>query len=254
MANGRAQPPSRSDVERIVRQVLRELEQAQRRGGQTNGAPRRNDEKAAGGGELVLAARVVSLAVIEDRLDGVERVVVPRGAVFTPAARDELRLRRVAIASDAFGAPPAARRRVVIGVTDMKYDATALANLLAGEGVEVEIVPPDSAGLSPGLRPGLGGMVAAVEQMCDVVVERERAGLLCTPHVAAAVCLANRRPRVRAAAAYSLATIDEAMAGVGANLLVVDPRAASVFELKQMARRLASSHAVCPCELAERLN
>ena len=104
--------------------------------------------------------------MIEDRLDGVERVVVPRARCSRRRPATSCGVAGWRLPPTRLVRTPAARRRVVIGVTDMKYDATALANLLAGEGVEVEIVPPDSAGLSPGLRPGLGGMVAAVEQMC----------------------------------------------------------------------------------------
>ncbi len=82
-------------------------------------------------------------------------------------------------------------------------------------------------------------------------IEGGRGGLLLTPRVAAAVCLANRRSRVRAAAAYNLGAVDEALASMGANLLVVDPQAASVFEMKQMARRLATSEPGCAREFVE---
>jgi hypothetical protein len=40
---------------------------------------------------LVLTSKVVSLAEVEGKLKDVSRLVVTRGAVFTPTARDELR-------------------------------------------------------------------------------------------------------------------------------------------------------------------
>ncbi len=79
--------PQRAEIERIVREVLAEL-----MAGKTT-------EQNSTRGELVLSSKVVSVAVLTGRLDGVSRIIMPRGAVVTPAARDLLRERRIAVAS-----------------------------------------------------------------------------------------------------------------------------------------------------------
>ena len=69
-------------IERIVREVVRRL-------GERGVAVQ--SEAAAGGSELVLTDRVVSLQSIRGRLAGTTRLVVTRTAVVTPAVRDELK-------------------------------------------------------------------------------------------------------------------------------------------------------------------
>jgi hypothetical protein len=78
----------RAQVESIVREVLAEL---------LGRADRTTPETA--GRELVLTEKVVSAKEIERRLEGVTRVVIVRGAVVTPSARDLLRSRSIPIAT-----------------------------------------------------------------------------------------------------------------------------------------------------------
>jgi hypothetical protein len=52
-----------------------------------------------GGAELVLKERVVTMRLIEGRLAGVSRLVVPQCAVVTPAVRDELKQRKIELVS-----------------------------------------------------------------------------------------------------------------------------------------------------------
>jgi ribose 5-phosphate isomerase RpiB len=60
-------------------------------------------------------------------------------------------------------------------------------------------------------------------------------GLLLTRYTAAALCLANRQAGVRAVTAQDAATVRRSAKSVGANLLVADPEAGSLFALRQMA-------------------
>jgi hypothetical protein len=48
-----------------------------------------------GGAELVLKERVVTMRLIDGRLAGVSRLVVPTRAVVTPAVKDELKHRKI---------------------------------------------------------------------------------------------------------------------------------------------------------------
>jgi hypothetical protein len=72
-------------VEWIVAEVMRRLGLV---GAARNAAPN-------GGGDLVLAERVVTMRDIEGRLAGIGRLIVPNRAVVTPAVKDELKHRKV---------------------------------------------------------------------------------------------------------------------------------------------------------------
>jgi hypothetical protein len=80
-------------VEWIVVEVLRRL-----------GAPGvagRERSSTSADGELVVTDRVISLRAIDGRLVGVKRLVVPRQAVITPAAKDELKQRQIEVVREA---------------------------------------------------------------------------------------------------------------------------------------------------------
>src|SRR5690349_18307242 len=85
-----ANSSSSIDIEEIVREVLRRL-------------PERPNVKspdkqlATRANEIVIDQRVVTLASLDGRLTGATQVVVPRGAVVTPAVRDILRQSGVAL-------------------------------------------------------------------------------------------------------------------------------------------------------------
>lgn len=68
-------------VEFIVREVIRRL---------TSAAP-----AAASSGELTVGERLITLATLHGKLDGVARVCVSKRAVVTPAVRDELSKRQI---------------------------------------------------------------------------------------------------------------------------------------------------------------
>ncbi len=224
-------PPRRSEVEHIVREVLAQMAGS---GGEITSGP-------SSGGELVLSAKVVCVAELKDRLNGISRLIVPRGAVFTPAARDELRKHQVAIASDARANPTAATRHLVVGVADKNHDPDRLIEMLANDGITVERIPP-------------GDWTSAVDKLCERVLQGEQIGLLITAQTAAALCLANRRRGVRASWGCSVQAVADARSAIATNLLVIDPTGKSVFEIGQMARALLrDSQISCPPALHERL-
>lgn len=237
MADGGNKANARAQIERIVRQVLRELDSAR----VESATP------AETNGQLVLSARVVSLAELKDRLKGVSRVVVPRGAIFTPAARDELKQRNVAIASSVAAGQGSktvgtGKAALVMGVAEATYEPTALKDMLTRDGIQLELLLAR-------------GLIDAVDRLCEAVSDGTGLGLLLTGQVAAAACLANRKAGVRAAASTSVESTAAAVASLAANLLVVDPAAKSVFELRQMTRQLvAGGPKPCPAHLTQRLN
>src|SRR5262249_13812773 len=141
------------------------------------------------------------------------------------AARDALRKHNVAVAS-AVESKTAGNRSLLVGVAETSFDLAALAAALAGSGMALERLPQI-------------GLTGVIDKMCDAVVKGGRLGMLFTGQPAAAVCLANRRHGVRAALGTCARNVADDRAAIGTNLLVVDPRGKSSFELGQMARELA---------------
>ena len=78
----KAEDVSEAEIERIVQEVIRRLTSAGIR-------------VSSGNSELKLSDRIVTLATIEGRLDGVQQLVVPAKAVVTPSVNDELRDRNI---------------------------------------------------------------------------------------------------------------------------------------------------------------
>jgi len=231
MAGGNHNPKQavvRTDVERIVRQVLAEI---------AGGKPvAQSSATSNGAGDLVVSKRVVSLADVEGRLTGVTRVIVERGAVFTPAARDELKQHGVSIASAVRAGIKQAKLRIGLAAAETKYDAKAFIAALATDGFEVET-------LKENCLPG------TIDKLC-CRVKHDGVGLLITSSAAAALCLANRQSGVRAALAVNVAAVEGAVSAIGANLLVVDPAGKSLFELRQIVRQwLRGGRPACPAAL-----
>ena len=262
------------DIERVVREVLAELAAAQERGAERGERSRDGGENSreltapGASGEstkyevqstecsvgaetpdpstpshtrrppsldvsLVLHCRVVTMAEVP-QLDGVRRLVVPRGAIVTPAVQDELRRRGIDVGeSDQTDGEPAAALRIVVGPLSAEFNLTTLVAAMAREGFHAKCVTTTC-------------LIAAVDRLAADVSAGETLGVLLTSHVPAAMCLANRITGVRAIARHAGAAGDEAAAAVGANLLIADPKAGSLFELKRCVVEFARG-GVRPC-------
>ncbi len=80
---------TQEQVETIVLEVIRRL------GLLVGDAKVAVGERSSTTAELSLAEKVVTLRSIEGRLAGVQRLVVTRRAVVTPAVKDELKQRKI---------------------------------------------------------------------------------------------------------------------------------------------------------------
>jgi hypothetical protein len=241
MASLQHNSSQRAAVEQIVRAVLAEL-----RSGRTPVAiatPPKSPGKVSqsSSATLTLTSKVVSASVLEGRLAGVSQLVVPRGAVFTPAARDEIKKHGVTIASAVEASKPGSGTVLHVAACATTYNAQSLWQSLLADGIRLE---PTVSGDLPGAIEVLAGAAAS-----------GRVALLVTDQVATALCLANRNHGVRAALGSNAAAVDLAVAEIGPNLLVVDPTGRSVFEMKQAIRHwLRRGQPVCPAALASQLN
>jgi hypothetical protein len=249
------------DIERVVREVLAELGIAQMAGEGDGG--RRQDSSAVNekvpspptsvpvppsasppsqsrdidshsGNELVVSSRVVTMADLTGRLNGARRVVVSREAVVTPAVRDELLRRGIALthADSSNGHLPPAVRLVMI-TTGTDFDPAALVAGLGRDGLKTE-------------HSALNCLIAATGQLATEVAKPNTLGVLLTRHTAAGLCLANRLGGVRAITGADAPAVAAAAAAVGANLLVADPQAGTFFQLKQMVTEFGRG-GVRPC-------
>ncbi len=225
------------DVDRVVREVLAQLDLAPETNqvdtvsvdaapvdavpAGTNGSAKTT--KRAADNDLVLSCRVVTLADVENRLEGLQRLVVPPHAVVTPSVRDELYRRNVALE---FASPETAEMnvaaRLVLATAGKRFDPAALIVALHEEAIEVESHAFDC-------------LIAATDRLAAEVLHSNRAGLLLTRYPAAALCLANRHSGVRAVSGTDVSSIAAATASIGANVLAVDPTTVGSFRLKQIA-------------------
>ncbi|MBI2827470.1 MAG: hypothetical protein HYX69_22575 [Planctomycetia bacterium] len=207
---------SEVDVEGIVREVLARL----RRGGaaetpSSDAQPGNNNTSDGHTATdcLTLTDKLVTLATLENRLSGVRRVVLRRGAVVTPSARDALAERGVAVLHAAGAARGDAS--LVLGVADLdaaavRFDPAAFATALAREGIEVE-------------RLAETGLASVVAELADHVERSGRLAVLLTGRPEAAACLANRRRGVRAVAGRDVRHTTKAIEDTAANLLALLP-------------------------------
>ncbi len=242
-----------TEIERLVREVLAELAAARQPAAAEKPAPptvvplpvdpspaAAADSNVDGNvdgdndGELTVDARVVTMNEVSGRLAGLRRLVVSPEAVVTPAVRDELRRRNVILAREV---PP--RRaaggalRLVLIVNGKGFDAAPLVDVLGRDGVAVEQQAVDC-------------LIAATDRLAAEVVKASTLGVLVTPHWAAGLCLANRRPGVRAVPGFEASAAAAATAAVGANVLVLDPNSGTMFQWKQMLSEFCRG-GVRPC-------
>ncbi len=177
---------------------------------------------ADAGNELVVNCRVVTLSEVGGRLETVRRLVVPPQAVITPAVRDELQRRNIALA---FASPPPVRAdgqlRLVMVTAGSRFDPTRLAMALDKEAIRLERHTSDC-------------LMAATDLLAGEVARGDTLGLLLARQTAAGLCLANRHRGVRAVSAADAPAVSAAAVAVGANVLVIDPTAGGIFQLKQM--------------------
>lgn len=234
MANVVNNSNQRATVERIVRQVLAELRAA----GSASPSQARGIT-SPGTSDLTLTTKVVTAAALEGRLTVGAQLVVPRGAVFTPAARDELKKYNVTVASAVGKSKSASKQRLQLAA-HAKYNAAPLIAGLTADNLDVERAQSTD----------LPSMIAELAQR--LLTTR---ALMIADEAAAAVCLANRKSGVRAALVCSATEIDRAAGSLSPNLLVIDPLGRSVFELRGLVRHwLRHPEPACPAALAQYLN
>jgi hypothetical protein len=198
-------------------------------------------------GELTLANKVVTVASLENRLSGIRQIVLPLGAIITPAARDRLAEKGIKVffgsrSAESLKGEPQSDLVTAIPVTILlvtrRVSPQQLENLLRPEGIDAQYESLDC-------------LVRASDRVAEVCQSGKLAVVL-TRYVSTEVCLANRHRGVRAVGGWVGIDVAAETAAVGANTLVADA-AAGVFALKRMITGFVRAPHVCPESLRERL-
>ncbi len=197
---------------------------------------------------VLLADKVVTLAVLERLPAGTASVVVGATAVVTPSAREHARDAGIEIArGQATPVSPAAMRPFIVAHAECGGDAAGRCAALVRTMPAAQQLPAT----------GLADVVAAIAT--HAARDGARAILLAGRPAVAAV-LANRSAGLRAVTARDAAGLLAAASECGANLLIVDPKAFSAVSLERVcgdfSRRdlgpapaeLAAAPAPCACK------
>ncbi len=243
-------------VERVVREVIAELAAApkeatpaavavSRAASDTTSNPPNEPPKSSArpSNELVLAGRVITLADLDDRLEGVRRLVVPRGAVVTPAVRDEIQRRRITLSfAVAQAKVVASSLKVTLVTLGRRFDPAGMIEAMQGQGAAVTAHNTDC-------------LVEATDRLSEAIGQADTLGVLVTKYPDIGVCLANRHAGVRAIASGDPAGLDKAAVSLGANVLVLDPNRSSPYLIKRLAVDFCRGGVrECPEELKGRLS
>ncbi len=238
---------STEEIERIVREVMAQLGVASKSAAAPPLAAPADASLAVSptvrDGEVFVDCRVVTLESIAGRLQGAKQLMVPPGALVTPAVRDELRRKGVALVRGSAAATCAkGLPRVLLVVGPARHDPAAVVQVLAQEGIDVQTETSDC-------------LIAAT----DKLAARGCPGASARPALDAAH---GRRPvpgqpSRRASVPFwrpSVSATAAAVAAVGANVLVVDPAVGTAYEKKQILRDFClGGIRGCPEALKERL-
>ena len=207
-----ANTPS-AEIQRIVQEVLRRLEQTALgyATATTSETPSKTGEsKSNASTQLVWSQSVVSAEALCGRLDGVNQLMVGPKAIVTPAARDELREREIHVV-----------RQNDHDVTLRKVQVAVQEDAVANQTSHAIQITSDDQWTAFFTR-------SIQQNETPVAVSRQ-------PHRLA--CLANRDHDVRAVAVTDLREMEEAVRQTHANVLCVSPSVLAVTPLSVVSRR-----------------
>ncbi len=258
MAENRTQPDARETIEALVREALAHTvadasrERLETMNHSAAGHANPNQATTNSASTLTLSERLVTTATLTGRLRGMTACRAPVGAIVTPAARDLLRERRVKLE---FATPAEApkkhvkKHRLILAIIGSTLDAGPLAAALACPRRFLEVTTNSD------LLTAVEAVIGAVRPTSAPTASAPTASaIVLTSEAAAAVCLVNRAPGMRAAQAASARDVAAAIRSLGPNVLIVDPTGRSYWELLQITKTFAAAGASrCPERWNDRL-
>ncbi len=198
-------------VDRIVREVVRRIaEQSAPANIPSADLPSKADAAAEPASlppnTLVMDERLITLAEVQDRLAGIQQVIIRGDAVVTPSVRDLLRDKKVQIEQrNAAGGSSFVRGLLAVG--NDPGGARDLATALSTDGLQWQT---------------FGEVDSLVRQLQQTASRQPTLALAVTPAWAHFVCQANRHNGIRAVAPADAAALDQACKQLKINLLILD--------------------------------
>ena len=195
---------------------------------------------------LSLTEDVITADLLKSRLKGERSISIAPRSILTPSAQDLLRSRGI-------GWTRAARNGVSATASKSSGNGRWRVIVSAAGGLVATVIDDLQKG-GAALDRELAGLPAeAARQAISVLCRAEALGvvvLAAETHLV--VCLANRNPRIRAAAVTDARSLAAARNQLGANLLCVDPGGKSFFELRKLLRDcIGGGHPTVPSAWAE---
>ena len=194
-----------------------------------------------------VVSKLVTLETLPE-LTGIRTLEVPARAIVTPAVVDELRRHGVTLVYVKSGTTqPVANSENTAGETGVGAAGTVTETLVAvvlSRFTGTDGLQKTVRQLGMDVIPYTGNcLIQATDDFSATLAGRGRLGVLVTDHPAAAICLMNRRRGLRAiqATARGAEVVARDAAAVGANLLVVDPREAGFWAMRQTVVRFLKS-------------
>lgn len=239
-------------------------------------------------GQVRIASRLVTMAELRacgvpENLAGVRRVVVRADALITPMVQDELqrwniplvrelgldelegaaaaattsadggqgslpdRSARIEPATGTSGGSPGLTgktlsvQKFLLVVHGKAYEPAGLAARLTAERVPVDVRQTEC-------------ILRATDLLAEALQKANSLGVLLTSYPAIGLCAANRHPGVRAVWGLEPAQAASDARNLGANLLIINPKTASPYQLEKMIREFyRAGLRPCPEALKSRL-
>ncbi|MDR1957892.1 MAG: hypothetical protein LBQ54_02415 [Planctomycetaceae bacterium] len=191
---------------------------------------------------LNLTGRLITLATLENQLNGIRKVQVSPVAVVTPAVKDFLRKKNITLErtkdSSNQNAPV---RKIWLALHHLQKEPSLLVDDLAKQG-DLKCEP-------------FHCIIQTVHAAVDwAKMFPESRLIVVTSFTAAAVCLANRHKELRAVLGNNAAQITQDTKAVNANMMVMNPHGVSPYQLQDFSKAflLAPNH--CGNDLWEAFN
>jgi len=183
---------------------------------------------------------VVTAKMLDDLLRSGTPIVLAKGALVTPAARDWLKGHAVPVT---WQEPPAGTGRSLAVVMDPKLpELRLMRTLLDRSGGLVEVIEPAS---------GAGAIAAATRRLCSRVRRGEVVkGVVFAADGAVPVCIANKCAGIRAALGACVPMVEEAVRELAINVLVIEYPHLTPYLMRQMVERFAAGPTMARPEVA----
>lgn len=177
------------DIDRIVQEVIRRLV---------------SSSTAKSTTALHLSERVITLATIENRLNGIQQIVVARQAVVTPSVRDELRQKKIQLVQQDVPSQAQAGRKLFFA----NLTGVGLTSVIRDTAYEFQTIQQET-------------LDAAVRIMTNQLTV-DSLGVIATDQPEWAVCLANRNPDTHAFVGHNVECVRRAKT-LNFNLMAMKP-------------------------------